>query len=95
MTFNEMIRRLREELVPRGTEPVVLLRPTGPLGSYVVDEDKLKAAIDQLAMLPVMQNFGRLSPLEELGAWVLLRSLFTAQRLQKAPPLNRMPDDCP
>lgn len=95
MTFSEMIRRLREELVPRGSDPIVLLRPVGVLSAYVLDAKEIEKAIDHLAAMPALAAMGSMTPLEKLGAFVLARSVFTAQELMKAPPLNRMPDDCP
>ena len=76
MNDNEIIRRLRANLQPKGTAPIVLLRPLHSSG-IEMHVDFVQKCIDELERIPVRAWMGdKISNLEKLAYQLLLDSAY-------------------
>lgn len=76
MNDNEIIQRLRANLQPKGTAPIVLLRPLHSSG-IEMHVDFVQKCIDELERIPVRAWMGdKISNLEKLAYQLLLDSAY-------------------
>lgn len=72
--MNEIIQRLRTNLQPKGTLPVVILRPMSSIG-IVMDTDFVQKCIDEFEKINILAAIGeKPSNLEILAIQLLLDS---------------------
>lgn len=74
MTGSDIIQQLRNNLQPKGTTPVVLLRPMHSTG-IEMHVDFVQTCIDELEQIPIRVALGEMpSNLEKLAYQLLLDS---------------------
>jgi hypothetical protein len=78
----DIIQRLRDNLQPKGTGPVVLLNVLGP-GGMEMHVDFVRACIDELEKMPHRAELGQKpSNLEKLAYQLLLDSAYIDPRAE-------------
>jgi hypothetical protein len=74
--MTDIIKRLRNNLQPKGTAPIVLLRPMNSVG-IEMHVDFVSKCIDELEQIPVRAAMGDMpSNLEKLAYQLLLDSAY-------------------
>lgn len=74
MQYNVIIKRLRAQLQPKGTAPIVLLRPMHSAG-IEMHVDFVQKCIDELERIPLRIAIGdKITNLEKLAYQLLLDS---------------------
>ena len=69
LSWRELVQVVRAACQPRGSAPVVNM---GDLGTFFLSHEFVEAAIDQMAVLPVLKACAEPSALEKLGIELLL-----------------------